>query len=631
MEDDPDDPDDPGSETAPAQETDPGPALPGAFVPTATAALAADPVWMSPGDRAARVERSMSVGWTADVDEDGADELVVSAHHAQSAPQGVVRARVFDLDGALEPHLDLAATSALEALNDNLAGLVDLDGDGHLDALLDRPDRGIAWGAGPNAFDAPSTLLARDGAWATSTAFGLVDADHDGWLDLLVGERSCSDPRVAAVLFRTGPKRLELDPDAVAPGRDALGWTLFPAEPVAGVELLALPAGPCQRPESHAGLLTRSESADGRPIYTEVDLLPANAQFRFDPAVVGGPVTLEVPMGGVMADLDGSGTAELVLAHDSRWNEVFEWLDGAFVDRRWSAPRPILGARGAPMFAWGIAAFDVDRDRLPDLVFATGDDATTFFNDLIGPAHPMLWRSDGAFGFEDLTAGSGLEVWGSWRSLAVSDPDGDGDADLVVGGNGVAPELFRDDVTLGHSLSLRLRGTTSNHLGVGARVRLRDGLGPEPVYVMGGMGSPELLAEPWLFVGLGEQEVAPLEIVWPSGFVQRVELAAGARWTVVEPETVSVSPATRRVVADGASTIAVRVQPRTPLGDPDALANAEINLVAGAATWVGPTSRDGTAWVRTLRAPTRAGEAVVEVRIDGAAAGVRPRLWFDAR
>jgi len=623
-----------GPNTQPSNQDSAAPApsaLLGAFVPTASAVLAQDPVWMFVGDRAARVERSMSVGWTADVDEDGTEELVVSAHHPLSAPPDVARVRAYDLDAALQPALDLAATAALEALGDNIAGLVDLDGDGHLDALLDRPGRGVAWGTGPNAFLPPSALMPRDDTWATSTAFGLVDADQDGWLDLLVGERSCTNPAVAMLLLRTGAQRLERDANAVAPGRDALGWTLFPVEPVAGVEMLGLPAGPCQRPDSHAGFLVRSETPDGRPVYTEQDVLPSNALFRLDPAVAGGPVTLEVPMGGVMADLDGSGTAEVLLAHDTRWNETFEWVDGAFVDRRWSAPQPVMGAQGAPMYAWGMAAIDVDRDRLPDLVFAAGDDATTYFNDLIGLAHPMVWRSTGGFGFEDLTAGSGLEVWGSWRSVAVSDPDGDGDADLVVGGNGWAPELFRDDVTSGYSASLRLRGTTSNHLGVGARVRLRDGLGPEAVYVMGGAGSPELLASPWIFLGLGDQPVAPVEIVWPSGLVQLVELAGGTSWTVVEPETVSVSPATRRVIADGVSTVTVRVQPRTPAGDPDPLASAEIELAVGAATWAGPVERDGDGWSRTLRAPARAGEAVVAVSINGVASGVRPRLWFDAR
>ena len=624
----------PGSGIPPGETDDAGwsdGGMRGAFAPTAGAVLTADPVWLFSGDRLARVEPSRSVGWTADVDEDGTEELVVSAHHPLSAPPDAVQVRVYDLDPLLQPVLDVAATAALEALHDSIAGLVDLDGDGHLDALLNRPGRGIAWGLGPNAFSPPSALIPQDESWAMSAAFGLVDADHDGWLDLLVGERSCTNPAVAMVLLRTGPHRLERALDAVAPGHDALVWTLLPVEPVPGVEMIALPAGPCDRRESHTGFLWRSETPDGRPGYTEQDVLPQDAAFRFDPAVAGGSVTLEVPMGGVMADLDASGTAEVVLAHDTRWNEIFEWVDGAFVDRRWSAPRPVLGALGAPMFAWGMAAIDVDRDRLPDLVFATGDDASAYFDQLIGPAHPMLWRSTGSFGFEDLTPGSGLEAWGSLRTMAASDPDGDGDADLVVGGNGVAPELFRDDVVTGHSVSVRLRGTTSNHLGVGARVQLRDGLGPEAVYVMGGAGSPELLASPWIFVGLGDEEVAQLQILWPSGLLQEVELASDTHWIVEEPETVSISPSGRRVTADGVSTVTVRVQPRTPAGDPDTLATATIELAVGGGTWLGPVERDGDGWSRTLRAPTRASEAVVAVSIDGTPSGVRPRLWFDAR
>jgi hypothetical protein len=233
--------------------------------------------------------------------------------------------------------------------------------------------------------------------------------------------------------------------------------------------------------------------------------------------------------------------------------------------------------------------------------------------------------------FEDLTAGSGLEIWGGWRALTVADPDGDGDADLFVGGNGNLPELLRNDLTLGHGISLRLHGTTSNHFGVGARVRLIDGAGPEPLYVMGGAGSPELVAEPWLFLGLGDQTAADLQIVWPSGYVQQVRgLAADQAWTLQEPETLTVSPATRRVVGDGVSTVTFFLQPRTPDGGVDPAASGEIELYAGAGSWAGPTVRDGDGWSRTLVAPAGPGTAVVEATISGVALDVRPRVWFDA-
>lgn len=611
----------------------PTPDLTGGFTPVAGSALAADPVYVSPGDRNGGPPPSLTVAWLADLDEDGAAELIVSAHHSAPVAPDAVRARAYDLDAALHPTPDLAGSAALAALGDTLGGLVDLDDDGHVDAILDRLHYGIAWGVGPNQFGPAEAVLSqavRD-TWRASTGYALVDVDRDGWLDLLLAERSCTEPRVATALIRTGPHRLEPDWDVFVPGNDALVWTVFPLEPEPGVDLLAVPAGPCDSVNAHLGFYERSETADGRPRYTETDPLPQDAVFRFDPAVAGGPITKVEPMGGTLTDVDADGLGDVALALDSRWLEVFRWRAGAFVDHRWAMPQPIYGVNGDPMFAWGLAAIDVDRDRLPDLVFATGDDVSSWQRDGIGPAHPMLWRNTGRMAFEDLTAGSGLEIWGGWRGLAVADPDGDGDADLFVGGNGNLPELLRNDVVLGHGISLRLRGTTSNHFGVGARVRLIDGAGPAPLYVMGGAGSPELVAEPWLFLGLGDQTTADLEIVWPSGLVQQVRgLAADRAWTLREPETLTVSPATRRVVADGVSTVTFSVQPRAVDGAVDPSAVAEIRLYAGAGTWAGPTERDGDGWSRTLIAPASAGTAVVEATIQGVALDVRPRVWFDA-
>jgi hypothetical protein len=611
----------------------PAPDVSGTFVLTSAAALGADPPWLSPGDRAARQEPSRTVAFTADLDADGVEELIVSGHHGAPMPSGERRTVVFRLDAALAPTFEPTLSAALDALGAGVSGVLDLDGDGWVDVLLDRLDLGVAWGLGPGVFARPESLFApADRATLRpSTSWMIDDVDADGWLDLVLLDRGCLDPRVVVPLRREGAHRFEIAPDVAQPGLDALVWTAFPLVPEPGARQIIVPAGSCDPSAVFAGFFDVDLAAPGAPRWSEVDALPWDAPFRFDPVVAGRPLTQTEPMGGVLADLDADGDGDLVVSLDSRWAEIFPWEAGAWGAVRWFAPSPTLGANGVPMFGWGMVALDVDRDRMPDLIYASGDDASSFFDDRIGPQRPLLWRNAGGFQFQDLTVGSGLERWGNWRALSAMDPDRDGDGDLLLGGNGFLPELLRQDPRQGHGVSLELVGTTSNHLAVGARVRLRDGAGPEPVVVVGAAGTPDLVARPWAFLGLGDATSATVEITWPSGLVQEVAgLASDRAHRVVEPETIVVTPASRRVPADGASTVEVVLQPRRRDGSPDPAAVATVEIAAGAGSWAGPATRRGDGWVRTLVAPDAPGEAVLEVTLGGVPLSVRPRVGFDA-
>jgi hypothetical protein len=70
--------------------------------------------------------------------------------------------------------------------------------------------------------------------------------------------------------------------------------------------------------------------------------------------------------------------------------------------------------------ATGVAAGDVDGDRLPDL----------FITDSFGPAR--LFRNGAGGRFTEATAESGIRVPANARSAAFADVDGDGDLDLFV-------------------------------------------------------------------------------------------------------------------------------------------------------------------------------------------------------
>jgi hypothetical protein len=85
------------------------------------------------------------------------------------------------------------------------------------------------------------------------------------------------------------------------------------------------------------------------------------------------------------------------------------------------------------------------------------------------------------------------------------------------------------------------------------------------------------------------------------------------------------------VRADGVSTVRVTVRPADAAGAPLAGARVELRASAGSPfEWTGPaeTLADGSV-ARTLRAPSSAGSAVIEVLVNGAPYRVRPRVWFD--
>jgi enediyne biosynthesis protein E4 len=109
------------------------------------------------------------------------------------------------------------------------------------------------------------------------------------------------------------------------------------------------------------------------------------------------------------------------------------------------------------------------------------------------------------------------------RGASTADIDGDGDLDVLLAASGRSPRLLRNEQKLGHHwLRVRLQGTQSNTMAIGARLELHAGGQVQRARVCPTRSYLSQTELPVTF-GLGEAEsIDRLVISWPSGIRQEV-------------------------------------------------------------------------------------------------------------
>jgi hypothetical protein len=123
------------------------------------------------------------------------------------------------------------------------------------------------------------------------------------------------------------------------------------------------------------------------------------------------------------------------------------------------------------------------------------------------------------------------------RGLAVGDFDNDGRVDVLIGNNGEAPLLLKNNAGAGnHWIGLKLEGVTCNRDAIGARITWSAG-GVKRSRLKQSGGSYLSSHDPREVLGIGLADAIDwIEIRWPkpSAKVQRIEKPPIDRYIVVK-------------------------------------------------------------------------------------------------
>ena len=241
-------------------------------------------------------------------------------------------------------------------------------------------------------------------------------------------------------------------------------------------------------------------------------------------------------MGVDFRDLFNQGAPSLwVTAIEKEMFTIFANLGhGQFEDRTAVAG---LGMHTYEMSGWSNAIADLDNDGWKDLLVARSN-----VQDNIAAFSPRQYEEP-VTAFRNLGNGKFQNAFSSaaaaHRGLAVGDLDNDGRMDAVVTVlNGPAKVLHNIGASGNHWILLKLTGTKSNRMGIGAKVRLTAADGSVQYNHVTTSTGYACSSDSRVHFGLGKAESSrEIEIVWPSGTRQVLRDVAGDREVAVtEPK-----------------------------------------------------------------------------------------------
>ena len=413
----------------------------------------------------------------------------------------------------------------------------DFDNDGYPDLYVTGYERAILYHNNGNGTFTDVTAKARvadENGWSTSA--GWFDYDKDGWLDLVVTNYIDWSPKNNVWCGERRPGyRSYCHPGNYQGQRIKLyhnnhDGTFTDASDASGVgKPEAKGMGVVLADFNNDGWTDIAVANDSWPNFLFIN--KHNGTFE-DVSLVSGLAAsedgrYEAGMGIDAADVDGDGWMDVYITHlDFELNRLYRNShDGTFTDETF---RSRIGNKAVLLSGVAAKFLDYDNDGWNDILQLNGAmlDNIALYHGEVSYKEPLLmYRNAGKGEFDKVSDSLGPDfirpIVG--RGLATGDYDNDGDIDIVTNNRGDFPSLLRNDGgNTNNWLTVQLVGTKSNRDGIGASLKLTSEGFVQVEQCKGGM-SYMSASDPRIHFGLGKHtKIATLEIIWPSGQVERL-------------------------------------------------------------------------------------------------------------
>ena len=379
-----------------------------------------------------------------------------------------------------------------------------------------------------------------------STSATWVDYDKDGKLDLVVANYVQWTQQTDIFCTLDGSKKSYCTPEAYK-GASLRVWHNLGG---GKFEDATAKSGLFDSTSKSLGIAVADVNGDGWP-----DLIVANdtqpnklyinqKNGKFQESAVSAGIAFSedgvarAGMGVDAADYDRSGRPSIIIGNFSNQMMALYHNEGntLFVDE---APRSEVGRKSLLTLGFACFFFDYDNDGWPDIFVANGhiENEIEKIQKRVKYAQPShLFRNQGKGQFTEVTqqVGSVLEAPRVARGAAYGDINNDGNLDLLITTNGGPATLLRNDGGTNKSLRIKLDGTRSNRDGIGAVVTVRAGSDKQSQMLRSGSGylsASELV----LTFGLAQHSAADeIEIKWPSGQVDHLASIPAGQTIVVK-------------------------------------------------------------------------------------------------
>jgi enediyne biosynthesis protein E4 len=245
-------------------------------------------------------------------------------------------------------------------------------------------------------------------------------------------------------------------------------------------------------------------------------------------------------MGADFRDVDNDGRPDIW--HTAIENESFPLYQNRGDGQFWEITNQSQLTPTRNMSGWSNGIFDFDNDGWKDLFVARGNvlDNVAQFSNRKYEEPNAVFRNLGKGKFQDVSAqaGSDFQKAAAHRGVAFGDLDNDGRIDAVVSVlNGKAEYFHNVSRNENHWILLKLVGSESNRMGLGAQIRITGEDGSKQYNEVTTATGYACSSDPRVHFGLGRSKtIREIDIMWPSRVHQDLrDVAADQILTITEP------------------------------------------------------------------------------------------------